>query len=129
MSQRILDDAPLTGTGAGTFAAIAEIYRNIDEQTTLATPPTTAAAVAIELGRPMFWLIVAATACSIFILLRASLQRGRDSFYPTAGAACLITLFFLSFMDAGLLGTAAAMIAAATLGLAFAQSKSRSVRQ
>jgi hypothetical protein len=129
MSQRILHDAPLTGTGAGSFAAIAEIYRNIDEQAMLAAPPTTAAAVAIELGRPMLWFVVAVTACSIVILLRSSLQRGRDSFYPAAGAACLITLLFLGFMDAGILGTSAATIAAAMLGLAFAQSKSRSVRE
>jgi hypothetical protein len=129
MSQRILDDAPLTGTGAGTFAAIAPIYREIDDQTAPSTAPTAAAALAVELGRPMLWLIVAAMVGTIFILLRASLRRGRDSFYPAAGASCLITLLFLCFMNAGALGTAAAMIAAATLGLAFAQSRSRTVQQ
>jgi len=129
MSQRILDDAPLTGTGAGTFAAIAPIYREIDDQTAPSTAPTAAAALAVELGRPMLWLIVTAITGTIFILLRASLRRGRDSFYPAAGASCLITLLFLCFMNAGALGTAAAMIAAATLGLAFAQSRSRTVQQ
>jgi len=129
MSQRILDDAPLTGTGSGTFAAIAPIYRDIGDQNALLTPPTAAAEVAVELGRPMFWLIVATMAGSIFVLLRASLRRGRDSFYPTAGASCLITLLFLCFMNAGAVGTAAAMIAAATLGLAVAQSRSRTVQQ
>jgi hypothetical protein len=129
MSERILDDAPLRGTGAGTFAAIAPIYRDIEDQTAIFTAPTAAAAVAIELGRPMFWLIVATMVCSIYVLLRASLHRGRDSFYPTAGASCLITLLFLSFMNVEVLGSAAATIAAATLGLAFAQSKSRTVRE
>jgi hypothetical protein len=129
MSQRMLDDAPLMGTGAGTYAAIAEIYRNVEDPMTATIPPTTAAAVAVELGRPMLWLIVVAAACAIIVLLRASLQRGRDSFYPTAGAACLITLLILAFEESGTLGTAAATIAAAILGLAFAQSKSRSVRQ
>jgi len=128
-SQRILDDAPLKGTGAGTFAAIAPIYRDIGDRTTLSTASTGAAAVAIELGRPMLWLIVATMVLSITSLLRAALQRGRDSFYPTAGASCLITLLFLSFMNAGVLGSGAAMIAAATLGLAIAQSKSRTVSQ
>jgi hypothetical protein len=85
--------------------------------------------MAIELGRPMLWLIVATIVFSILFLLRASLKRGRDSFYPTAGASCLITLLFLSFTNAGVLGSAAAIIAAATLGLAIAQSKSRSVQQ
>jgi hypothetical protein len=77
----------------------------------------------------MLWLIVATIVFSIFTLLRASMQRGRDSFYPTAGASCLVTLLILSFMNPGALGSAAAMIAAATLGMAFAQSKSRSVQQ
>jgi hypothetical protein len=129
MSQRILDDVPLRGTGAGTFAAIAPIYRDIEDQTAVFTAPTAAAAIAIELGRPMLWLIVATMAGSIYVLLRASLRRGRDSFYPTAGAGCLITLLFLSFMNVEVLGSAAATIAAATLGLAFAQSKSRTVRE
>ena len=129
LSQRILDDTPLIGTGAGTIAAIAPIYRDVDDRTPLSTAPTAAAATAIELVRPMLWLIVATTVFSIFILLRASLQRGRDSFYPMAGASCLITLLILSFMNPGVLGSAAAIIAAATLGLAIAQSKSRSVQQ
>jgi len=129
MSQRILDDAPLRGTGAGTFAAIAPIYRDIEDQTAIFTAPTAAAAIAIELGRPMLWLIVATAASSIFVLLRASLRRGRDSFYPMTGASCLITLLILSFMNVEVLGSAAAIIAAATLGLAFAQSKSRTISQ
>jgi hypothetical protein len=129
MSQRILADAPLRGTGAGTFAAIAPIYRDIEDQTAIFTAPTAAAAIAIELGRPMLWLIVATMAGSIYVLLRASLRRGRDSFYPTAGASCLITLLFLSFMNAEVLGSVVATIIAATLGLAFAQSKSRTISQ
>jgi hypothetical protein len=129
MSQRILGDTPLRGIGAGTFAAIAPIYRDIEDQTTISTAPTAAAAVAIELGRPMLWLIVATMAGSIYVLLRASLRRGRDSFYPMAGASCLITLLFLSLMNVEVLGSAAAVVAAATLGLAFAQSKSRTVRE
>lgn len=129
MSQRVLDDAPLAGTGAGTFAAIAPIYGDIAEQSLPSTAPTAAAAVAIELGRPTLWLIVATIIGAIAILFRAALQRGRDSFYPMAGAGCLITLLFLCFMNAGLMGTATAMIAAATIGLAFGQSKSRTVQQ
>ena len=129
MSQRILDDAPMTGTGAGTFAAIAPMYREIDDQAARLTAPTTAVAIAIELSRPALWFVVATMAGSTFILFRAALRRGRDSFYPAAGASCLITLLFLCFMNAGVLGSAVASIAAAMLGLAFAQSKSRTVQQ
>jgi hypothetical protein len=126
-AQRILDDTAWTGAGAGTFAAIMPIYRDIDDQET-SIAPTAAAALSIELGRPMFWLIVAAIVSAIVILLRASLQRGRDSFYPAAGAGCLIALLFLSFMNAGILGIGTAVIAAAILGLALAQSKSRTIQ-
>jgi hypothetical protein len=129
MSQRILDDAPLRGTGAGTFEAIAPIYRDIEDQTAVFTAPTAAAAIAIELGRPMLWLIVATMAGAIYGLLRASLRRGRDSFYPMAGASCLIALLILSFMNSGTFGSAIAIIGAATSGLAIAQSKSRTVRE
>jgi hypothetical protein len=57
------------------------------------------------------------------------LWRGRDSFYPAAGAACLLALLLLGFVNAGLLGTAGAMFAAVALGLACAQSRSRTVQQ
>ncbi len=126
-SQRILDDTTWTGTGAGTFGAIMPIYRDMDDPE-ISTAPTAAATLSIELGRPMLWLIVAIIVGAIVFLLRASLQRGRDSFYPAAGAGCLITLLFLSFMDAGILGTTTAVIAAAVLGLALAQSKGRTIQ-
>ncbi len=126
-SQRVLHDTPWTGTGAGAFAEIMPIYHDIDDPST-STAPTAVAALAIELGPPMLWLIMAAVFGAIVILLRAALQRGRDSFYPGAGAGCLVALFFLSFMNAGILGTATAVIGAVVLGLALAQSKSRTIQ-
>jgi hypothetical protein len=128
LNERVLYDAPLVGTGAGTFAALAPIYRQIDDPPPGSTAATAAAAFAIELGKPMFWLITAAAASSIFILLRTSLRRGRDSFYPAMGGSCLITLLLLSFNNAGLFGTATSLIAAAVIGLAIAQSKSRTAK-
>ena len=128
LSQRMLDDAPLVGTGAGTFAALAPIYREMDDPPSGPTAATAAGAFAIELGKPMLWLIAAATAGFIVMLLRASLQRGRDSFYSAMGGSSLITLLLLAFTNAGLFGTATGLIVAATLGLAFAQSESRTVQ-
>jgi hypothetical protein len=129
LNERMLDDAPLVGTGAGTFAALAPIYRGIDDpQPNSVVAATAAAAFAIELGKPMFWLITATTAASIIIVLRASWQRGRDSFYPAMGGGCLITLLLLSFNNAGLFGTATSLIAAAVMGLGIAQSKSRTAK-
>jgi len=117
--------APLLGTGAGTFAALAPIYREIDDPPAGSTAATAGAVFAIELGKPMFWLITVAAAGLILILLRASLQRGRDSFYSAMGGSCLITLVLLSFNNAGLFGTASSLISSAVIGLGIAQSKSR----
>jgi hypothetical protein len=125
LNERALHDAPLLGTGAGTFAALLPIYREIDDPTPGSTAATAAAVFAIELGRPMFWLITVATAGLILILLRASLHRGRDSFYSAMGGSCLITLVLLSFNNADLFGTACSLISAAVIGLGIAQSKSR----
>jgi hypothetical protein len=129
LSERMLDDAPFVGTGAGTFAALAPIYREMNDPPSGPTAATAAAALAIELGQPMLWLIVATTTGAIIMLLRAALQRGRDSFYPAMGGSCLITLLLLAFTNAGLLGTATGLITGAALGLAFAQSKSRTAQQ
>ena len=123
-SQRVLSDTAWTGTGAGTFAAIMPIYRQINDPP-MSTPPNAVVALSIELGWPMVVLIVTVTLGATFTLLKASLERGRDSFYPAAGAGGLITVLFLSFINPGILGTAAAVIFAAVIGLAFAQSKSR----
>ena len=123
----MLADAPLVGTGAGTFAALLPVYREtIDDSSQVA--PTTAATMAIELGAPMFWLIATVTVAAIVVLFRASLRRGRDSFYPAMGAGCLVTLLLLAFSNGGLLVTATSLIAAVAIGLALAQSKSRIVQ-
>jgi len=127
-AERMLNDAPLVGTGAGTFAALAPIYRELDDPPTDSTAATAVAHASIELGAPMFWLIVAATVAAIFILLMASLHRGRDSYYSAMGGGCLTTLLLLAFVNAGVLGTATSLIAAVALGLALAQCKSRIVQ-
>jgi hypothetical protein len=128
IGERMLADAPWPGTGAGTYAAIAPIYGNVDVKAIAATAPTAAAAVTVELGSALCWLVVVANIAAIVYLFRAALRRGRDSFYAAAGAGGLVALLFLFFINAGSLGSAAATIAAALVGLAFAQSKSRTVR-
>jgi hypothetical protein len=125
LSQRMLDDAPSVGIGAGTFVALAPIYREMDDPPAGSAASTSAATLAIELGSPMLWLIIAGTVAGIVTLLRASLQRGRDSFYPAMAGAALITLLLSAFTNAGLLGDATGLITAAAIGLGFAQSKSR----
>lgn len=128
LSQHVLDDAPLVGTGARTFMALAPAYREINDPQPDCSAATAAATFAIELGRPMFWLIVVGTLGAVIVLLRDALLRGRDWFYPAMGGACLLTLLLLSFTNTGLLGTTTGLFIAAALGLAFVQSRSRSAK-
>jgi hypothetical protein len=128
LSERLLADVPIAGTGAGTFRALAQIYREIDDPAAPPVAATTAASFGIELGKPMLWIIVALTCGAIIFLLRASLRRGRDSFYPAMAGGSLITLLLVAFVNAGLLGTATGLIAAAGLGLGVAQSRSRTLQ-
>ena len=55
VTQRVLAETSWAGTGAGTFAAALPIYRDVDELATGYIPPTAAAAIAVEMGRPFFW--------------------------------------------------------------------------
>jgi hypothetical protein len=61
------------------------------------------------------------------LLLQGALQRGRDSFYPAAGTASLIASLLLLLGNSGLLDAASGSLAAATVGLAIGQSRSRQV--
>ena len=56
------------------------------------------------------------------VMLRGALRRGRDSFYPALGAGCLVALLIRGFADASIFAQAVSIIAAATVGLALAQS-------
>lgn len=127
VTQRLLLETSWTGTGAGTFAAVLPIYRNIDELTTGEVAPTAAAAIAVEMGQPIFWVMLAAMIALVLILMRGALRRQRDSYYSTAGASCIVTISLLSFSNSALLTTPISIVTAVAIGVAIAQSKSRVV--
>ncbi len=129
VTQRVLDELRLVGTGAGTFNALASIHRGVEDPPAGSLAAPAAARLAIELGQPMLWLIVLAAGSIVVMLLRASLRRGRDSFYAAGGASCIITWFVLAFLNPGVLGTTTGLMLAAALGLALAQKQGRSARQ
>ena len=128
-TQHILTDVRWTGTGAGTFASLLPIYRDAGDIVADPAAPTAASNIVIALGRPMFWMMVVTVMFAIFVLLRGALNRGRDSFYPAAGASCLLSLLLFSFCDNGILGLPVGICAAAIIGLAFAQHTSRTTAQ
>jgi hypothetical protein len=123
-----LADASWAGTGAGTFGDLIPIYRDLDDVIHGSAAPSAAATIAVELGRPALSAAVAIAIVAIVWLLQGALRRGRDSFYPAAGASSIVTLLFLAFGDVGLFATGVAIITAAILGLAVAQSRSRTIQ-
>lgn len=128
MTGRMLADNTLTGSGAGTFHDLVPIYRGLDDSSGNLDPPTAAAAVALEFGRPGLWIAVLAALAMLVSLVRAALRRGRDSFYPASGAGVLIALLIAAFGNPGLLGSAVLILSGTILGLAFAQSRSRTAQ-
>jgi hypothetical protein len=126
ISQRVLIETSWAGTGAGTFAVVLPIYRDIDELTAGTIAPTAAVTIAVEMGRPFLWAILLAAIALVVTLVRDAARRGRDSFYTTTGASCVVTTTLLAFGNAAIFSIPVLMIAAAIVGIAIAQRKSRS---
>ena len=125
-AERMLSDAKSAGTGAGTFAALLPIYRDVDDAAVNAAP-TGAASVAIGMGRPFLWLLVILALIGATGFLKRALMREREYIYAATGAACIVAVFVSSFANAGILGLAAFLLASGVCGVALAQSKSWSV--
>src|SRR5205823_10564577 len=78
---------------------------------------------------PMLWILSGVTLLVIVALVRGALRRGRDSFYPALGAGSVIALLIASFANDGVFTPAVSIVAAAIVGLGFAQSSGRTPRQ
>ncbi len=128
ITERMLVDSTWTGTGAGTYHALVPIYRSSNDIANDLDPPSAAAEVAIELGRPLLLIGILLSSVVVVMLFRAALRRGRDSFYPAAGSAAIVTLLISAFGNDGLFESAVLIIVGATIGLAVAQSRSRTVQ-
>jgi hypothetical protein len=124
--ERMLSDAKLGGSGAGSLDALSALYRDADGRDP--ERPTTAAAIAIEMGQPFLWASVIVSLLAVSTLFRRALLRGRDYVYPGAGAGCIAALLITVFASDGILGLTASLMTGVLCGLAFAQSKSASNR-
>ena len=125
---RLIGDTGWGGSGAGSYAALMPIYRNIDEPTD-EPAPTSAAQISIEMGPVALWGIVVMMLSFAGYLLRGAVRRGRDSFYSAAAMSAAVVLTLDAFCDASALSTAIGLIGATILGLGLAQSVSRGARQ
>ncbi|WP_245316889.1 hypothetical protein [Bradyrhizobium manausense] len=120
--ERMLADTRWFGAGAGTFSALGRIYQSDASEVLLA--PSTATAIFADMG--WIGLAVAGVACVLALirLFFGALQRGRDSFFPTAAAACVLFALVQSFAGPGLLHPAAILCFSVILGLGLSQSVS-----
>lgn len=128
VAERMLADSSWLGTGAGTYRSMVAIYRNQNAGADVLDPPSAAAELAIEGGRPTLWFVMAVAAAMAILLFGAGLKRGRDSFYSSAGAAVLISLMISAFGNAGLFEITIQIMTGSIFGLALAQSRSRSLQ-
>ena len=127
LTGRILAETSWLGTGAGTFSAVLPIYGDIDELSAGNVAPTAAAALAVEMGKPFLWAILVISAALVLALFRGAVHRGRDSFYPAAGASCVVAIVVLGFNNSSLFNTSVLLISTVAVGLAIAQIRSRTV--
>jgi hypothetical protein len=124
LDSRMIDAVELGGSGAGAFGVISVLYGMQGPPERL-LPPTFATKVAVELGRPALWIIVALTCALILLYARGAFERGRDFFFPLAAAALLAAMVVSSFCEAVMPNTAVSLLVATTLGLGCGQRASR----
>jgi hypothetical protein len=122
IAERMLGDANWLGNGAGTYSALAPLYRTISDPPHASVPPTTAAALAVGLGHAAVSLIVLMAIGLVVLLLGRALRRGQDSFYPALGAGCVVLVTINMFLNNSLLGTTVLIISGAIIGLSLGQS-------
>ncbi len=121
-TSRAIMDAPVLGTGYGTFKDTYRMYRTADIRKTLARAHNTYLENALELGIPAaaaLFLVVAAVGgyCAAGIL-----HRRRDAIYPCVGVAAISLVGAHSLFDFSLQIPAVALTFCFLLGLGCAHS-------
>jgi hypothetical protein len=121
---RMLSDANWTGSGVGTYQALAAIYRDATGSPGESAIHTIASMV-LEWGQ--FGLLIGffLMAQLLIVLDRGALLRGRDSFYAAGAAACLVTAFFEAYCDTSCTDITVQMLASIIVGLGLAQTTGR----
>lgn len=120
-TERMLQDAGLAGSGAGAYAILLPIHRDMGTMA-LRERPTAAAAIAIEMGRTFLAGLSIVVVLAAVTLFSRSLLRGYDYVYAATGAAASVSIAVLALVEDGILDFGASLLAAALYGLAFAQS-------
>jgi hypothetical protein len=118
---RMLSDAGWAGTGVGSYAPLATIYRDATGLPGNASLNTIASMV-LEWGYVGLLTVAALLLQLLTVLLRGALSRGRDSFFAAGAAACLVTIAYATFCDSGFSETTAQMLTAIVVGIGLSQT-------
>lgn len=120
---RMLSDTRWSGTGIGSYGALAGIYRDTAGLPG-PIPINTITSIVIEWGYVGTFLIAGLLLQLLIVLLRGALSRGRDSFYASGAAACLLAIALQTFCDASLAEISVQVLSAITIGLGLSQTVS-----
>lgn len=124
LARRALSATPWLGNGVGTFQFFAGIYQDFGTPP-IVVPPSTAVAIATEWGQPAL-LLLSGFALQLFAFtFRGAVRRGRDSFFSSAAAACVLLAFGEAFFDPSLWNVVVQAIVAIIVGLGLSQSIGR----
>lgn len=126
--QRMIQDEPVFGTGAGTFVSLLQLYRSLENGQSPDLGAPFGAVVSVEMGRIFLWTSLGVLSIAVALFVRAAIHRGRDWIYPTAAASCLVTTLVLAFATPAHGGPIVLLLGATILGLGLAQSRSRTTR-
>jgi hypothetical protein len=124
VTQRALADVKWLGSGAGTFDALAPIYRDFGAKPAIESA-SAITAITIEWGRAALIALVIIAIQLFVVTARGGLRRGRDWFFPGAASACIIALFWEAFCDSSLVHPSSQILVAVILGLGLSQTLGR----
>jgi O-antigen ligase len=128
LTAQAIGDAPITGTGLGTYGEVFQIYR--DGRFGPQTPSydkahNTYLEFALEAGLPAFAAMMLVLGGIAALCLRGVLRRRRNVIYPAAGVAATALIGAHSAIDFPLQIPAIAVTYMLLMGTAYAQSWSR----
>lgn len=123
-----IETAPFSGTGAGTYPDAIEAYRNGTSSARIEWDKAhnTYLESALELGLPAAIALIVSVGWLTAIAMTGVRTRRRDRVYPALGVAATILIGLHSLLDFSLQIPAVAVLYTFLLGLAVAQSQSRS---
>jgi hypothetical protein len=118
---RMLSDTHWSGAGVGSYGALAGIYRDAAGLPG-PTPINAITSILIEWGFVGTLLV----ACLLFqllsVLIRGALSRGRDSFYASGAAACLLAIALQTYCDDSSAEISVQLLAAIIAGFGLSQT-------